>query len=175
MEQEKKKSKLKIIIPIAIVIIAIVGIVVFTSNKGSISNEGVLQQKDNSKEKMIQQAEILNWTYVHNTIKDNPAKSEDYEGKLYFYYGKICDISLDNVAILNSKDVNSLNTSLVSSDRYIYVYLDKAEIKKLNKGDTIYAIGKLEKENGTWTVPCNLKKAILLDFETAKNNNLINE
>lgn len=34
MEQEKKKSKLKIIIPIAIVILAVVGIVIFASNKG---------------------------------------------------------------------------------------------------------------------------------------------
>ena len=36
MEQKKNKSKLMIIILIAIVIIAVVGIVVVTSNKGSI-------------------------------------------------------------------------------------------------------------------------------------------
>lgn len=36
MENKKKKSKLMIIIPIAIVILAVIGIVIFTSNKGVI-------------------------------------------------------------------------------------------------------------------------------------------
>lgn len=166
MEEKKKKSKLKIIIPIVVVVIvAIVGIVVFTSNNGGIS--GIA---NNSKEEMIQQAEILDWATIHNEIKDNPAKSEDYEGKLYFYYGTIYEISVNNVKILNSKDVNSLKGSSVSSDRYIYAYLDKEEIKKLNKNDTIYIIGTLEKENSSWVAPCNLKNSILLDTETVKNN-----
>lgn len=170
MEQEKKKIKLKIIIPIvlAIVIIAVVGIVIFASNNGGISDVF-----GKSQEEMILQAEVLDWATVHNEIKNNPARSEDYEGKLYFYYGTIYEISTNNVKVLNSKDTSSLNTSSVSSDRYIYVYLDKEEIKKLNKNDTIYVIGSLEKENGTWSVPCNFKNAILLDTETVKNNFII--
>lgn len=163
MEKEKKKkSKLKIIIPIVVVVI--IAIVVFTNNTGGISGLA------NNNEEMLQQAEILDWTTVHNEVKDNPAKSEDYEGKLYFYYGTIYEIHVDNVKILNSKDVNSLNSASVSSDRYIYVYLDKEEIKKLNKNDTIYVIGTLEKENSSWVAPCNLKNSILLDTETVKNN-----
>lgn len=40
MEQEKKKSKLMIIIPIAIVILAVIGIVIFTNNKGTPGETG---------------------------------------------------------------------------------------------------------------------------------------
>lgn len=43
MDQKTNKSKLKTIIPIAIVIIAVIGIVIFASNKGT---PGELKEKD---------------------------------------------------------------------------------------------------------------------------------
>ena len=103
-------------------------------------------------EKMIEDAEILDWEEVYSIINENGAKAEDYENKLYVYTAEVYSID-ENFCYLNYNNT-------------IQVELDKETLKSLNKGDVITVVGKLTNLNSTPT----LKEAIKLDNKTIKNN-----
>ena len=103
-------------------------------------------------EKMISKAEILNWDKILEETNGNAALAEDYENRLYVFMGYVQEI-----------DVDLCNVS------GMIVELEKEELKKLNKGDTIVVIGTLKDA----TTKPKLENAIRLDKKTVEDNYLI--
>lgn len=111
----------------------------------------LLKGKTGNINKMIDEAEILNWKDVHSTILGNKAKAEDYENKLYIYTAKVYSIEEDY-------------TQLEYNDP-IQAYLDKEVLKTLESGDIITVVGTLK---DTTSFP-KLKNAVKLDDKTIKD------
>lgn len=109
----------------------------------------ISQKKDVNK--MIDEAEILDWDSVQTTITNNKAKAEDYENKLYIYTAKVFSIEEDYCGL--------------NYDNTINAYLDKETLKTLEKGDVITVVGELV---DTTTFP-KLKNAVKLDNKTIKD------
>lgn len=124
MEQKTNKSKLKIIISIAIVIIAIVGIVIFTSNK----ENGTSKQMTESE--MLKVAESRTVDYFKD-LKDNSALAETQKGKIFKITGKIYNITNDHIEI-------------TTSDTMLKMYLPKEELINLRKDQQVTVVGKLK-------------------------------
>lgn len=114
MEQEKKKSKLMIIIPIAIVILAVIGIIIFTSDKGT---PGELKEKD-----------------VIGTWKDNKFSITLYEGGS----GKINDTPL--TWEIKGNTLNIIQFYAYGSSMTTGYRVEKDKITSIDKGEIYYKV-----------------------------------
>ena len=90
-----------------------------------------------SKAKLLKEATYLDWHLVYDTVANNPAKAEDYEGKYYKFHGKVENIESDYCVLSDTG-------SCYGYHKYINVYLSSDELKKLNDGKEITVIGKLK-------------------------------
>lgn len=129
------KKRLISIIIIGIMIIGLTGCGI--ANKNSVDN-------------MVKEADILDWEDVSKTVRDNGAKAEDYNDKLYIYTGEVYSIEEDYCQLEYTNP--------------IMVYLDKETLKSLNKGDIITVVGTMKDVSD---FP-KLKDAIKLDKDTIK-------
>ena len=130
MEKEKKKLSLKIIIPIvvAIVVIAIIGIVVFTSSKGTHNKVA----EEMTKEEMLEVAEEKTGEYFQE-LGENEALAETQINNIFKISGVTYNITSDNVEIV------------VGDDTICKMYLPKEELSTLKKNQDITVVGKLTK------------------------------
>ena len=146
MEQEKKKVNFKIIIPIviAIVVIAIVVTVIIIGKQKT--NETSTEEQGT--EKMLSQAEDVNWTKLKEEYSENKAKFEiDYMGKIFKYTGEVREIQTSYCILKqdNGKVYYSGGTPYVQFENETKVILPKEELAELKTGKKITVTGKLTK------------------------------
>lgn len=127
MEQKSKKIDVKIIVIIAIVVLAVIGIVIFASNKGT---PGELKEKELSKEQMLEVAESKTGAYFKE-LGENKALAETQINNIFKISGVTYNIENNNVEIV------------VGDDTICKMYLPKEELVTLKRNQYITVVGKL--------------------------------
>lgn len=141
MEQEnKKKSKLKIIIPIAIVILAVVGIVIFTSNKGN-NTDNV---KNDSKAKVTTNYEIEEYLSAQDLINiydENSANFlKNYKGAKIEFEGTIEKIQVESDVIVREDAITTKQSKIFFKEGWCLVIGNgntNIDLTKYKKGDKV--------------------------------------
>lgn len=164
----KKNLKLMIIIAIVVVaIIGIIGIVVLTSVSKKNQQEKVM-----SKEEMLEVAEELKFNEVVENMKENQIRAQEkYIENIYKFN---CFVSsIENNYIIYQGDENEYLE--------MKIYLNDEELKKINKGDGITIVGKINnlgysKKTSMMLeyIECEVKNAYVISEDTLEITGTIN-
>ena len=90
-----------------------------------------------SKESMMEEAIVLDWTSVHATMLDNEARAkQDYDKKVVTWTATVFRIN-EKFAEMAVETSNGMPLNDID------VYLDSEDLAKLNKGETVTVVGIL--------------------------------